>query len=250
MSEERIDKRFERQLLVEGSDDKTFFDQLAKHLHYRGMFGIVECGGWTRIGDELQNMISDTEYFRKLKHVAIVRDADRNTDAFSSVKSALANANGKVTKLENEKGELQPIHEYPIPSQHLVMASGYPSVSVMIIPGVDDRGALENYVRKALQRDKLWACVEDYFKCLPGAGISIEEERRARSEIGVFISGKVVDPNEATSRDSRRKLLSDIYRLKWWEDNNLWNDDNFADATKFLIQLVEDTPFDMQLLAS
>lgn len=244
MSEERINKDHDRQLLVEGFDDKTFFDQLAKHLNYRGTFGIVECGSWTQIEDELKNMINDTEYFRKLRHVAIVRDADRNTDAFSSVKSALGNANGAVSKQENEAGELLPIHEYPIPQQHLVMIEGAPSVSVMIVPGINDRGALENYVKKALQRDKLWDCVEQYFDCLPTAGLAIEEVRRAKCEIGVFISGKVVDSNEATPRDSRRKLLSDIYRLKWWEDNNLWEDENFSDAARFLKQLAEDIPFD------
>lgn len=246
MNYERIDKRFDRQLLVEGFDDKTFFDQLAKHLNYREMFGIVECGSWTQIEDELLNMISDTEFFRKLRHVAIVRDADRNTDAFSSVKNALGNANGGVSKRQNEEGELLPIHEYPIPLHHLVMVEGSPSVSVMILPGVDDRGALENYVKKALQRDKLWSCVEEYFNCLPSVGISIEDGRRAKSEIGVFISGKVVDPKESTPRDSRRKLLSDIYRLKWWKDNNLWDDDNFNDAKKFLKQLVTDESFDAQ----
>ena len=241
---EKIDRSYDRQLLVEGFDDKTFFDQLAKHLGYRKKFGIVECGSWTQIEDELKNMINDTEYFRRLRHVAIVRDADRNTDAFSSVKSALGNANDEVSKRENEEGELLPIHEYPIPSQHLVMVTGSPSVSVMILPGIDEQGALENYVKKALQHDKLWDCVEQYFDCLPTAGLAIEEVRRAKSEIGVFISGKVVDSNEATPRDSRRKLLSDIYRLKWWKDNNLWKDDIFSDATKFLKQLVEDIPFD------
>ncbi len=247
MSGDRIDKDFDRQLLVEGFDDKTFFDQLAKHLSYRGKFGIIECGGWTQIRDDLLNMISDTEYFRKLQHIAIVRDADRNTDAFSSVKSALEYANREVSKLENEGGELQPLLEYPVPVQHLVMTSGSPPyTSVMILPGVDERGALENYVKKALMCDQLWSCVEDYFNCLPTVGISIEEDRRAKSEIGVFISGKVVDPDEAKPADTRRKLLSDIYRLKWWDDNNMWDDDNFSDATKFLKQLVEDIPFDAQ----
>lgn len=246
MSEERIDKSFDRQLLVEGFDDRIFFDQLAKFLEYRGEFGIVECGGWTRIGDELLNMISDTEYFRKLQHVAIVRDADRNTDAFSSVKSALGNANGSVTKIENEKGELQPIHEYAIPSQHLVMEAGSPTVSVMILPGIDDQGALENYVKKALQHDKLWACVNDFFECLPKIGLTIGEDRRAKSEIGVFISGLAVDPCEAKPADTRRKLLSDIYRLTWWKNNNMWDDGIFSDATKFLKQLVKDIPFDGQ----
>lgn len=248
MSEDRVDKidrSFDRQLLVEGFDDKTFFDQLAKHLNYRGTFGIVECGGWTKIKDALNNMINDTEYFRKLRHVAIVRDADRNTDAFSSVKSALGNANGAVSKRENEKGELLPIHEYPIPQRHLVMIEGAPSVSVMILPGIKDQGALENYVRKALKCKRLWSCVEDYFNCLPNVGLKIEEDRRAKSEIGVFVSGLVVDPTEAKPADSRRKLLSDIYRLTWWEKNNMWDDDIFADAKKFLRQLVEDIPFNV-----
>lgn len=244
MSEEQIDKQFDRQLLVEGFDDKVFFDQLSKHLSYRGRFGIVECGGWTRIKDALLNMISDTEYFRTLKHVAIVRDADRNTDAFSSVMSALGNANGDVSKRKNEDGELEPIHEYPIPSHHLLMVAGSPSVSVMILPSVDEQGALENYVKKALKRNKLWSCVESYFNCLPEVGLQIEEDRRAKSEVGVFISGLVVDPTEAKPADSRRKLLSDIYRLTWWKNNNMWDDDIFSDATKFLQQFVEDIPFD------
>ncbi|MCY3978773.1 MAG: hypothetical protein OXG23_11805 [Chloroflexi bacterium] len=246
MGRDQVNKSFDRQLLVEGFDDWTFFDQLAKHLAYRGKFGIVECVGWTQIEDELKNIISDTDYFRTLKHIAIVRDADRDTNAFSSVKRALGNANREVSKRKNEEGESQPIHEYPIPSQHLLMVEGSPSVSVMILPGIDDQGALENYVIKAIKSDKLWNCVEDYFNCLPTVGLSIAQNRRAKSEIGVFISGKVVDPDEATSRDSRRKLLSDIYRLKWWKDNKLWDDENFSDASKFLKQLVEDIPFDDQ----
>lgn len=253
MSEERnnksFDKSFDRQLLVEGYDDRTFFDQLAKHLNYRGKFGIVECDGETQISDQLLNMISDTEYFRKLRHVAIVRDSDRNPSAFSSVKKELDGANKAVSKREYE-GQLVPIHEYPIPQQHLIMEAGSPSVSVMIMPGDGEQGALENYVLNALRRDKLWSCVEDYFNCLPAIGMNIEESRRAKSQIGVFISGKVVDQNEATSKDSRRKLLSDIYRLKWWHDANMWDDESFRDAKSFLRQLVEDIPFDSQTLST
>ena len=33
--------------------------------------------------------------------------------------------------------------------------------------------------------------------------------------------------------------------MKWWKnEDNLWADDNFNDATRFLRQLVEDIPFD------
>lgn len=246
MSRDQIDKSFDRQLLVEGFDDWTFFDHLAKHLQYRGKFGIVECVGWTRIRDDLLNMLSDTEYYRKLKHVGIVRDADRNTDAFSSVQSALRYANRKVSKRRNKNDELKPVVDYTIPTQHLLMATSErgPSVSIMILPNVDEQGALENYVKKALKRDRLWPCVDDYFNCLSAVGLSIEEERRAKSEIGVFVSGIVVDPKEAKPADSRRKLLSDIYRLTWWQNNNMWDDDIFSDATKFLHQLVQDIPFD------
>lgn len=248
MSRDQIDQSFDRQLLVEGFDDRTFFDQLAKHLNYRDDFGIVECVGWTIIKADLLNVLSDTEYFRKLRHIGIVRDADRNTDAFSSVQSALQHANREVSKRRDQDDELQPIARYAIPDEPLIAAKiqGSPSISVMILPNVDEQGAVENYVKKALQRDKLWSCVEEYFNCLPSVGLSIEDGRRAKSEIGVFISGKVVDPKESTPRDSRRKLLSDIYRLKWWKDNNLWDDDNFNDAKKFLKQLVTDESFDAQ----
>lgn len=245
MSRDQIDKRFDRQLLVEGFDDWTFFDQLAKHLTYRGQFGIVECVGWTGIEDKLLTMISDTDYFRRLQHVAIVRDADKNTDAFSSVKSAMEYANREVSKLKNDDGELEPVLEYPIPTQPFVSITGLTTVSVMILPNVDEEGALENYVKKALMGRELWECVRDYFNCLPKIGLKVEEDRRAKSEIGVFISGLVVDPTEAKPADSRRKLLSDIYRLTWWEKNNMWDDDIFADAKRFLRQLVEDIPFDV-----
>ncbi len=242
MSRDQIDKSFNRQLLVEGFDDRTFFDQLAKHLNYRGKFGIVECVGWTQIKDDLLNVLSDTEYYRKLKHIGIVRDADQNRGTFSSVQSALKYANREVSKRRNETDELQPAVAYSIPTQPLVMADSEssPSVSVLILPNVNERGALENYVKKALKGNELWSCVDDYFNCLTNAGLSIEEDRRAKSEIGVFISGLVVDPNEAKPADSRRKLLSDIYRLAWWKNNNMWEDDIFSDATKFLKQLVED----------
>lgn len=246
MSEVQIDKNFDRQLLVEGYDDEVFFDQLAKYLGSRESFGIVRCGGWTSIGDQLLNILSDTEYFRNVKHIGIVRDADRNPDAFSSVQSALNYANREVSKQKTDTEELKPILQYLVPTKHLVMTTESPYISVLILPGADTQGTLENYVIKALKCDRLWACVRDYFNCLPTVGLHIDEGRRAKSEIGVFISGKVVDPKEATPRDSRRKLLSDIYRLKWWDDNNLWADDNFSDATRFLRQLVEDIPFDAE----
>ena len=240
MSKVEIDKSFDRQLLVEGNDDKVFFGKLAQHLGKHGQFGIVECGGWTSIGDTLLNLISDTEYFQKLNHIAIVRDADTNTDAFSSVKSSLSHANRETTKLANVRGELFPEHQYPIPREPFTRTVETPYVSALILPSVNEKGTLENYVISALKRFEMWTCVDHYFNCLCKLGLTIDEKRRAKSELGVFISGKVVDPNEATPKDSRRKLLSDIYRLKWWNENDIWKDSAFNEAKEFLTQLLAD----------
>ena len=235
MCDLHIDTKSDRLLLVEGYDDEVFFDKLAAHLEVRGSFHIVRCGGVTRLQEELLLALSDTNFFRRLKHVAIVRDADQNTDAFSSAKSAFEYANDNGPKDANET----PLNEYDIPTEPFTRTTKTPFTSVLILPDPDESGALENYVIKALKRDDLWTCVDKYFKCAKKVGLNTEEARLAKSQIGVFISGKVVDPEEATPRDSRRKLLSDIYRLKWWNDNNLWNDDAFDEAKDFLQQLLD-----------
>ncbi len=110
---ERIERP--KQLLVEGNDQRNFFEALIKNLSLPDI-QIQNYGG----GDELRAFLPafvKAPNFDSISSLGIVRDAERSApSAFQSVQGSL----GKVS--------------LPVPSKTGARQSGNPDVSVLILP--------------------------------------------------------------------------------------------------------------------
>ena len=223
-----VDPNFQHVLLVEGSDDEVFFKKFAQHLAIDKDIHIVPYGGKTHLRSYLLAILNDINYPRNRKHIGIVRDSDRNTNAFDSVVSSLEFAN-KNSSL---------IHKFSIPPAKLKRSTEAPYVSVLPLPP-DEQGTLEDLVMSALNADPIMPCVEAYFECVEQYVPRVSEERKSKSRLSVFISGKVIDMDEATNRDSKRKFLREAAAMKWWRPE-LWQYAKFKPIEDFLNQLLAD----------
>lgn len=215
-----------RLLLVEGADDKEFFRKLAEHLGIRDRIHLVEYHGNKNLVNYLIAILQD-EHFANRRHIGIVRDSDYNTNAFNSVISALDTANRNSSK-----------DKFSIPPEVLAPSTELPYVSVLPVP-LDSEGSLEDLVLDALQADPIMPCVNDYFACLTKGGVQIAPNRVSKSKLNVFITGKIVDREQATRRDARRKFLREAVAMNWWRPE-LWEHESFNDAKAFLQWLAAD----------
>lgn len=223
-----IDPSFGHLLLVEGPDDEVFFKKFTQHLKLENDIHIVPYGGKSKLKSYLLAILNDNDYPRNRKHIGIVRDSDRNTNAFDSVISALDFAN-------KNRGT---VHKFSIPSATHTRSAASPFVSILTLPP-DEQGTLEDVVMDALKADPIMPCVESYFECLTPLMSEVSEERKSKSRLSVFISGKIIDMDEASNRDSKRKFLREAVAMNWWKPE-FWDHHTFADAKAFLTQLLAD----------
>ncbi len=222
-----VDPSWGHLLLVEGSDDEIFFKKFTQHLKIDADIHIVQYGGKTKLRSFLLTILNDTDYPRNRKHIGIVRDSDRNTNAFDSVLSALEYAN------KNRGTD----HKFSIPPAAQTRSVESPYVSVLTLPP-DEQGTLEDVVMDALKADPIMPCVESYFDCLTPLMTNISEERKSKSRLSVFVSGKVIDMDETSNRDSKRKFLREAVAMNWWKPE-LWRHSKFKPIEDFLRQLLK-----------
>ena len=153
------------QLLVEGNDQRNFFEAMAKHLklpdiQIRNFGGVDELRGYLAAFVNVGN-------FRAVAQVGIVRDAERSaTSAFASVQSALKSA------------------RLPVPEQPARMAAGKPNVSVLILPDNADSGMLETLLCATFSGTLEDRCIDELFACVNAETASTQKGReKARCRI-------------------------------------------------------------------
>lgn len=230
--------REERLLLVEGKDDTKFFRKLCEHLGLIDQFTFQEYGGTSKLIDALLPLLNDLPRFQRLRHLAIVRDADYTGGAFASVQSTIQRAN-------NNAG--LPGRIFPIPQEPMVTTGEDLKVSVLILPDAQRDGMLENLIIDALEGDPLMQCVNDYFVCadrirdndavvkqnrIPKAIMQVFESAIMQQQAKTFFAGKNAY-EDASKRDWKARETSDIYSMSWWT----WEHPAFGNVKRFLQQL-------------
>ena len=149
------------QLLVEGNDQRNFFEALVDHLKLPDM-QIRNFGGVNALRGFLA-AFANVAHFSNVRHVGIVRDAETSAaSAFASVQSALANAG------------------LPAPSAPVMMAVGDPTVSVLILPDNADSGMLETLLCETFSGTPEDHCIDELFACVgvpPGGRRGLEKSR-------------------------------------------------------------------------
>ena len=139
-----------RQLLVEGNDQRNFFEAFVKRLSLCGI-QIQDYGGGDELRGFLRIFVKMTD-FHSVKSLGIVRDAeDFFQNTFRSVQGALRHANLPVPK---EAGQRQGGQ------------GGKPDVSVFILPDNASPGMLETLLCRAFANSEENICIDNFFKCV------------------------------------------------------------------------------------
>ena len=158
----RISK--EKQLLVEGNDQRNFFEALAAHLGISESVQIHNFGGV----DELRGFLAafvKMPNFNSVRSVGIVRDAEASEPAaFQSVQSSLTNA------------------DLPAPTLIGRPIADDLTVAVLVLPGDGNPGMLETILCRTFHGQEVNRCVDDFFECVENMqDVSIGHPDKARA---------------------------------------------------------------------
>ena len=190
-------------VLVEGKDDELFFDALRQHLGL-GDIQFRQIGGKANLRNALRGVVSDPG-FSKVIALGIVLDADDNPKAtFQSVRDALQKVG------------------LPVPTQPMTPASGYPRVSVMILPNAQNPGSLEDVCLKAVAGTPVMKCVDKFFCCLQRQGLPLPKSL-PKAKVLAYL----------TSKPEPDKRLGESAQAGYWD----WNHPAFDALKNFLLSL-------------
>ena len=152
------------QLLVEGNDQRNFFEAFIEHLSLADI-QIQNFGGINDLRAFLLALINAPGFREIVQSVGIVRDAETSAQAaFQSVQSSLRNAG------------------LPVPNQPERRAGGSPAVTVLILPGNSRPGMLETLLNETFANTPEDACINAFFECVEAVpAVSINNPDKARA---------------------------------------------------------------------
>ena len=199
----QVDIARKKQLLVEGNDQRNFFEAFVRHLGISDSVQIQNFGGV----DELRGFLSAfvrMPDFHSVESVGIVRDAEKSEQsAFQSVQSSLKNA------------------KLPTPTAPGVRSEGVPSVTALVLPGGGRPGMLETVLRRTFDDLEVSRCIDDFFACaesLPGVSIGNPDKARtyvylattpnSHHSVGVAAKADVWNLDHAAFDDVRSFLVT------------------------------------------
>jgi len=134
-------------LLVEGKDEVELFDKLLTDLGLADI-DIWDIMGKTRFRENIE-ALPRLSGFDRVTSVGIVTDADKQPKgAFDSICDALEAAG------------------LPRPTTRLQSVGDAPQVAIMILPGREAPGMLEDLCLESVADDPAMPCLEEYFRCL------------------------------------------------------------------------------------
>ncbi len=153
----------EIQLLVEGNDQRNFFEAFIDHLSLENIqsqnFGGV---------NELRNFLPafvNMPNFQSVQSLGIVRDAETSAgSALQSIQSSLRNA------------------ELPVLDSPAKRTGISPAVTVLILPGDNRTGMLETLLCESFMDTPVNHCIDDFFVCVENLpDVSIKNPHKARA---------------------------------------------------------------------
>ena len=134
-------------LIGEGREEQIFFTAFLAHLNINNV-QVEQYGGKPKLPSYLRNLRNIPGYLEVIS-LGITRDADDSAQsAFQSVCSSLNTAS------------------LSIPSKPREIAGDNPQVSVMILPGGQKNGMLEDLCIDAVATDPVLQCVDEYLECV------------------------------------------------------------------------------------
>ena len=156
----------EVQLLVEGNDQRNFFEALVEHLALDHI-QIQDFGGIDELRGFLLAFVDAPGFRGNVRSIGIVRDAETSaSSAFDSIRSSLGNAG------------------LPVPDSPETSAAGAPTVTVLMLPGDNRKGMLETLLCETFSGTPVDTCIDAFFECfgaLSESPVRRLDKARARS---------------------------------------------------------------------
>jgi hypothetical protein len=141
-------------LIVEGKEEELFFKAFLKEIGLNTI-QILPIGGKEKLRPNLKALVSSPG-FSNVISLAVIRDANSDPkSAFQRVHDSLVSA------------------KLAAPDKPWETAGQGPRTAIVILPAGDKRGMLEDLCLEAVATDPSLPCVEQYFECLAGSGISL-----------------------------------------------------------------------------
>lgn len=141
------------QLLVEGNDERNFFEAFIKYHSEKLSFMKIQIQnfkGGTQFNNFLRLLVNSPSFHEKVRSIGIVRDAEKSAEnAFKSVQGALKNAGLPVPDCP-EKPKI----------------NGKLTVNVLILPGGNQKGMLETLLCQTFAGTKIDGCIDEFFQCV------------------------------------------------------------------------------------
>jgi hypothetical protein len=157
-------------LIVEGEEERLFFEALKNYMQLEGI-QIIPIGGKDKIHANLKALVKSPR-FSNVFSINIVRDANTNPKgAFQSVCAALRGAG------------------LPVPQKALQAVGENPRVCIMILPQEDTPGMLEDICLRAIENDPAYFCAHKYFDCLKDQGMPLPKNS-SKALIQVFLASR------------------------------------------------------------
>ena len=152
------------QLLVEGNDQRNFFEAFIEHLSLENI-QIQNFGGVNELRGFLLALANAPGFRETVQSVGIVRDAETSAQgAFQSVRGSLENAG------------------LPVPNQPEGRAGSSPAVTVLILPGNNRTGMLETLLNETFANTPEDACINAFFECVEAIStVSVNNPAKARA---------------------------------------------------------------------
>ena len=152
------------QLLVEGNDQRNFFEAFIEHLSLENI-QIQNFGGVNELRGFLLALANAPGFRETVKSIGLVRDAETSAQgAFQSVRGSLENAGLSV------------------PNQPEERTGGSPAVTVLILPGDNSPGMLETLLNETFANTPEDACINAFFECVEAIPtVSINNPAKARA---------------------------------------------------------------------
>lgn len=154
------------QLLVEGNDQRNFFEAFIEHLSLADV-QIQNFGGVNELRGFLLALTSAPGFRDIAQSIGIVRDAETSAQgAFQSVQDSLMNAG------------------LPVPNHPEDRADSSPAVTVLILPGDNSPGMLETLLNETFANTPEDACINAFFECVEAVPtVSINNPHKARARV-------------------------------------------------------------------
>ncbi len=136
------------QLLVEGNDQRNFFEAFIQHLSLANI-QIQNFGGVDDLRGFLLAFRDAPGFQDKVHGIGIVRDSETSAkSAFESIRSSLRNA------------------ELPVPDRTWERTSTDPTIAVMLLPDGCNEGMLETLLCQTFAGTAIGQCIDALFECV------------------------------------------------------------------------------------